>query len=244
MEYLRKYNTATHVYIPMIKRGVVDFAVGADWTPAAGDVKISIDGGAVANITSLPTAITSGNTAVWDFSLSAAELTGRKIDIIISDASPKAIEDTMFSVATYGNASAEVVFDLSTATVVASSVSGNVVGSVGSIGTGGIAAASFAAGAIDASAIAADAIGSSELAASAANEIRDAVWAQTMTELSAIPGVTGSILEALEFLFLLSKNKVTQTSTTQTLRNAADSASIGTAAVSDDGTTFTKNAFS
>lgn len=45
-------------------------------------------------------------------------------------------------------------------------------GSVGSIASGGIAAASFAAGAIDAAAIATDAIGSAELAASAVTEIQ------------------------------------------------------------------------
>lgn len=50
---------------------------------------------------------------------------------------------------------------------VTGNVGGNVVGSVGSIATGGISAASFAAGAIDAAAIAASAIGESELAAGA-----------------------------------------------------------------------------
>lgn len=73
-----------------------------------------------------------------------------------------------------------------------------------------------------------------------ANEVRNAVWAKAMTELASVPGVTGSVLEALEWCFLLARNKVTQTSTTQTLRNDADSGSIGTAAVSDDGTTATR----
>ena len=50
--FLRKYGTGSgaDVYIPVIKRGVVDFAVSADWTPASGDVKVSIDGGAAASI--------------------------------------------------------------------------------------------------------------------------------------------------------------------------------------------------
>lgn len=55
---------------------------------------------------------------------------------------------------------------------VSGNVGGNVAGSVGSIATGGIAAASFAAGAIDNAAIATDAIGSAELAASAVTEIQ------------------------------------------------------------------------
>ena len=56
MMLLAKYNTATDFYIPMVKRGVVDLAVSADWTPATGDVKLSKDGGADANIGTLPSA--------------------------------------------------------------------------------------------------------------------------------------------------------------------------------------------
>ncbi len=114
--FLRKYAVATHVYIPIVKRGVVDFAVGADWSPAAGDVKVSIDGGAVANIGTLPTAIASGNGAFWDFTLASGETTGKKITVVVADAATKAVEDQAFVVETYGNASAEHPFDLGTAT--------------------------------------------------------------------------------------------------------------------------------
>ena len=76
------------------------------------------------------------------------------------------------------------------------SVTGNVTGSVGSIATGGIAAASFAAGAIDATAIAADAIGSSELAATAVAEIADGVWDEAIAgHLTA--GTTGAKLNLI-----------------------------------------------
>jgi hypothetical protein len=111
----RKYNTGSHVYLPMIKRGVVDFAVGADWTPAAGDVKISKDGGAAANVTNLPVAIAMGNGAVWDFSLTATELAAAKVVVTVADAATKAVEDTAFLVETYGHASAEYQADLSAA---------------------------------------------------------------------------------------------------------------------------------
>lgn len=113
--FRRKYATATHVYVPMIKRGVVDFAVGADWTPASTDVKVSIDGGAAANITSLPTAVAMGNTAYWDFSLTSGEMTGKKISITVGDAATKAVEDQMIVIETYGHASAEWPTDLSAA---------------------------------------------------------------------------------------------------------------------------------
>jgi hypothetical protein len=104
--FLTKYAVATHYYIPLIKRASVDFAVGADWTPAAGDVKISIDGGAAANVTNLPTAITMGNTAEWDFSLTSGEMTGKKISITVSDSATKVVEDQMILIETFGNASA------------------------------------------------------------------------------------------------------------------------------------------
>lgn len=92
--FIRKYGLATHIYIPIVKRAVVDFAVSADWpTPAAGDVKISKDGGAAANVTNLPAPITMGNTAMWDFSLTAAEMQADKIVITVADAATKLVED-------------------------------------------------------------------------------------------------------------------------------------------------------
>ncbi len=67
---------------------------------------------------------------------------------------------------------------------VTGNVGGNVTGSVGSIATGGIIAASFASGAIDAAAIATDALGALELAAGAASEIATAVRTELTTELA------------------------------------------------------------
>lgn len=110
MIFSRKYNTATvtanHIRIPIIRRAVVDYAVGADWTPAAGDVTVSKDGGAAANITTLPTALTMGNTAVWVFQLSAAELTCKQLMVSVADSATKAVEDQCFVVETFGDASA------------------------------------------------------------------------------------------------------------------------------------------
>ena len=120
---------------------------------------------------------------------------------------------------------------------------GSVTGAVGSVASGGITAASFAAGAIDANAIATDAIGSAELAASAATEIGNATWAITITEPTGKPTWTSSTMkQMLEWQAAFSINKITQTSTTKTLRNTGDSANISTCAVSDNGTTFTQSA--
>src|SRR5262245_5695037 len=108
MIHLRKYGVATHIYVPIIKRAAVDFAVSGDWSPAAGDVKISKDGGAAANVTNLPIAITMGNGAIWDLSLTATELQAAKIVITVVDSATKAVEDQCIVIETFGNASAEL----------------------------------------------------------------------------------------------------------------------------------------
>jgi hypothetical protein len=118
MPFLRKYGTGTgaDIIIPIPKRGVVDFALSADWTPASGDVKINIDNGGAANIATLPVAVTMGNTAGWKFVFSNAELQGKRIEVSIADSATKAVEDQFFIVETYGNASAMYPPDFSDAT--------------------------------------------------------------------------------------------------------------------------------
>lgn len=106
-----KYATAQDVYFRMIKAGTVDFAVTGDWTPATGDVKISIDGAAQANAVNLPVAVTG---AFWRLSLTVGETTGGAILINIVDTAPKAVEDQALDLYTYGNASAAIPRDVST----------------------------------------------------------------------------------------------------------------------------------
>lgn len=113
--FLSKYGVARHIYISIVKRGVVDFAVGSDWTPSAGDVKISKDGGAASNVTNLPSAITMGNAAMWDFSITATEMQAAQIMVSVADSATKAVEDQFFIIETYGNASGQHEFDLDTA---------------------------------------------------------------------------------------------------------------------------------
>jgi hypothetical protein len=100
-----RYGVARTFRVPQIKRSAVDFAVAADWTPAAGDVRVVIDG-TVNNITTLPTALAVGNAALWVFSLTAAELTGKEIVVLISDAPTEVIEDNALYIETYGHPSA------------------------------------------------------------------------------------------------------------------------------------------
>lgn len=229
MQFLSKYGVARHLYVPITKVAVKDFALAADWTPAAGDVKISKDGGAAANVTNLPVAITMGNTAMWDFSLTATEMQAKQVMVTVADSAAKAVEDALFAIETYGNASAQHALDLGTATI--------------NPGAGGITSSSFAAGAVNAAAIAADAIGASELAADAVTEIVTGVWAKAIAELSAVPGTTASVLEVLEWLFTLARNKRVQTSTTETVYKNDGTTPIASSTKSDASGTFTRNKY-
>lgn len=249
--FLSKYGVARHIYIPIIKRAVIDFAVSADWTPTAGDVKISKDGGAFANVTNLPTAIASANTgAEWDFSLTATEMQAAQVVVIISDAATKAVEDQSFIIETYGNASAQHAMDFGTATIVASSVAAlaaNVITAASiaadaitaaKVADGTIDAATFAAGAITATVIATDAIDADALAADGTAEIAAAILDATVAEPAGIFTWPTSLRKILAHLGVLTRNKITQTSTTTLFRNDADNATLMTQTVSDDGTTF------
>lgn len=59
-------------------------------------------------------------------------------------------------------------------------------------------------------------------------------------EPGGAPGWTATIVQWVAWMGSLARNKVTQTSTTQTLRNDADNANISTSTHSDDGTTHTR----
>lgn len=116
MVFRRKYNVtlsgAQLIRIPMTKAGSTDFAINTDWTPAAGDVKVSKDGGATANIGTLP----SYNNGAWEFVLSGTELSAKNILVTIVDSATKAVDDNAFIVETYGHASAMWVPDLTNGT--------------------------------------------------------------------------------------------------------------------------------
>jgi hypothetical protein len=145
-----------------------------------------------------------------------------------------------------GNVGGNVVGSVGSVT---GNVGGNVVGSVASIGASGITSSTFGAGAIDASAIASDAITAAKIATGAidadalASDAVTEIWAKAMTELSAVPGVTGTVLEAVSWVFSLARNKITQTATTQTLFKDDGSTTLAASTHSDDGTTHTRGEF-
>lgn len=67
-------------------------------------------------------------------------------------------------------------------------------------------------------------------------EVLDVLNVDTFAEPSAAPAATTTLVAKIAWLFVLARNKLLQSSTSQRLRNDADSANIATAAVADDGT--------
>ncbi len=74
-------------------------------------------------------------------------------------------------------------------------------------------------------------------------EVVDALATDTYAEPASVPSATASLKDKIGWIEAVSRNKITQTATTQTLRNDGDSGTISTSTVSDDGTTFTRNKF-
>lgn len=105
-----------------------------------------------------------------------------------------------------------------------------VTGAVGSVAAGGITAASIATDAIDADALAADAI--------------TEIWNKAMTELASVPGPTGTVIQALEWVFAVARNRRNQTATTETLFKDDATTSLATSTKSDDGVTFERGEYS
>lgn len=112
----RKYGVGAYVQgIPLIEKGTPDYK--SNPTLASGDAKISKDGGAFANLGTLPDVEPDAGISVR-ITLSVADLTCKQAVILFVDqTSPKEWEDQCILIETYGNASAQHIFDLANATV-------------------------------------------------------------------------------------------------------------------------------
>lgn len=194
-----KKNTAFIMYCGLPSAATAT-AFQANPTLAAGDAKVSIDGGALANLTTLPV-VTPAAGKMVKVSLSAAEMNGDNITLVFSDQTvPAEWADVIVNIATAARQVDDLTFPVVSGRGIDVDATGGVeVGAIGasvitatSIATGAITAAKFAAGAIDNAAIAADAIGSSELAASAVTEIQTglataAALATAQTSIDDLP---------------------------------------------------------
>lgn len=115
----------------------------------------------------------------------------------------------------------------SVTTALTANITGNVSGSVGSV-TGAV-------GSVTGN-VSGNVTGSVGSVTGALNTLTvDAV-----AESAAVPAANANLKDKINWLATLARNKRTTTTTTETVRNDADSGNIATAAVSDDGTTATR----
>ncbi len=94
--------------------GLVDLTDGTKFvtnpTIAAGDFKVSTDGGALNNLASLPVVIPAGSTLV-SVALSALEMSGSKINVVAVDAAGSEWMDAIIPIDAPA-ASSETVFNI------------------------------------------------------------------------------------------------------------------------------------
>ena len=75
-------------------------------------------------------------------------------------------------------------------------------------------------------------------------EILDCLVTDTHAEVSGVPAATSSLKDKLNWLFALARNRLTQTSTTQTIYADDASTPVATSTVADNGTTASRSEWS
>ena len=86
--------------------------------------------------------------------------------------------------------------------------------------------------------------GLSTLTAAQVNaEVLDVLATDLFAELAAVPAASSSLKDKISFLFMLARNKVTQTASTQTLFADNTTTPVAASATSDVGGTFTRGEF-
>lgn len=148
-------------------------------TLAAGDFKISKDGGALANPGTLP-AVTPGASKAVKVTLSATEMEADNLVLIASDAAGAEWMDGFWNIQTAARQIDDLAFPNTSGRGMDVDASGGV--EVGSFQAGAITAAAIADGAIDAATFAANAL--------------DAVWATAARTLTANPGLDAAAVRA------------------------------------------------
>jgi uncharacterized protein YjbJ (UPF0337 family) len=123
---------------------------------------------------------------------------------------------------------------------VTGNVGGNVTGSVGSV----VGAVGSVTGNVGGNVTGSIGSLATQAKADVNAEVVDTLATDTYAEPSSVPSATASIKDKLGWVALVSRNRVTQTSTTQKVRNSGDSADVGSSTLSDDGTTMVRGAYS
>ncbi len=234
-------------------------------TLATGDVKVSIDGGALANLTTLPTVTPAGGTQI-KITWSAGEMNGDNITTHFLDAagnewkqvginvqtSARQIDDlatptnitagtittvtNLTNAPTSGDLTATMKTSVTTAATAATPVAASVTGNVGGNVTGSVGSVvGLTASNLDA------AVSTRATPAQVNAEVVDALATDTYAEPGqGTPSATASIAAKINYLFKAWRNKTEQTASQYSLYNDAGNVIDQKASTSDNGTTFQK----
>lgn len=215
--FLRKYNEDTTIDINVWLPDGSAFYTGADFV--AGDILFSQSEAAQTNCTEGTGACVTDEGSFQSIAIDAAELDTKRLNITMSDVSGDVWLDKCAVVETFGDANAQ----FPTADVNVTSVTD---------------------GALVNADLAADFLSAAKVNGDVSTEFATTLLATTTTELASMPSAaTPTIGQQLRWLYQygLGIYKITSTSTTQTLKKDDGTTSLGTCAISDDGTTFSKN---
>ncbi len=143
--------------------------------------------------------------------------------------------------ATAGAAGGVFIAGSNAATTVAitGNITGNVSGSVGSV-TGAVGSVTGNVGGNVTGSVGSLA---AQAKADVNAEVVDALATDTYAEPGSVPAATASIEDKIGWLFMLARNARTTTASADKVRNDANSSDVATAALSDDGTTFTRGEY-
>lgn len=149
-----KKNTQYIFYVGLVSQANTK-VLQSNPTIAAGDFKVSTDGGALANLGTLPV-VTPASSKMVKITLSAGEMNGDNITVICSDAAGAEWCDLLINIQTSARQVDDLTFPNTSGRGMDVDASGGV--EVGSFQADAITAAAIATGAIDADALAADVI--------------------------------------------------------------------------------------
>jgi hypothetical protein len=69
------------------------------------------------------------------------------------------------------------------------------------------------------------------------------IWSKAMSDIATVPSITDSVLAAINWLFILARNKRTQTASQEIVYKDNGTTAAGHSDKSDDGTTFTRGEY-
>lgn len=259
--YPPKKNTQYILYIGLASQANAT-AFQNNPTIAAGDFKVSTDGGALGNLGTLPV-VTPASSKMVKITLSTSEMNGDNVTLVGSDAAGAEWRDIIINIQTAAQqiddlatqASVNTVDDFLDTEIAAIKAktdnlptdpadASDIASSFTTVNTKLDTIDDFLDTEIADIKAKTDNLPSAPAAVSdipTAAAIADAVLDEAMTEPSATFTWAGATLRTVvAWLGALSRNRLTQTATTSTLRNDADSSNLSTSAVSDNGTTFTR----